>query len=90
MAQGADLGVATSLTQFFRSLGGAVGVAVMGAVKTHKLEAGVPLDGALHSVFMVGLVICALALVSTVLVPAGRARELAREELRGEPTHAGG
>ena len=85
-----DLGVATSLTQFFRSVGGAVGVAVMGAVKTHKLEAGVPLDGALHSVFMVGLVICALALVSTVLVPAGRARELAREELRGEPTHAGG
>jgi EmrB/QacA subfamily drug resistance transporter len=86
----ADLGVATSLTQFFRSVGGAVGVAVMGAVKTHKLEAGVPLDGALHSVFLVGLVICALALVSTVLVPAGRARELAREELRGEPTRAGG
>jgi predicted MFS family arabinose efflux permease len=86
----ADLGVATSLTQFFRSVGGAVGVAVMGAVKTHKLEAGVPLDGALHSVFMVGLVICVLALASTVLVPAGRARELARDELRGEPTRAGG
>ena len=86
----ADLGVATSLTQFFRSVGGAVGVAVMGAVKTQKLEAGVPLDGALHAVFVVGLVMCVLALLSTVLIPAGRARELAREELRGEPTRAGG
>jgi len=85
-----DLGIATSLTQFFRSIGGAVGVAVMGAVKTRQLEAGVPLEGALHSVFMVGLAICVVALASAFLVPAGRARELARPELRGEPTRAGG
>jgi predicted MFS family arabinose efflux permease len=86
----ADLGIATSLTQFFRSVGGAVGVAVMGAVKTQRLEAGVPLEGALHAVFVVGLVICLGALASAFLVPAGRARDLARPELRGEPTRVGG
>ena len=86
----ADLGVATSLTQFFRSVGGAVGVAVMGAVKTQRLDAGVPLEGALHSVFVVGLIICLAALASAFLVPAGRARDLARPELRSEPTRVGG
>jgi len=85
-----DLGVATSLTQFFRTVGGAVGVAVMGAVKTHRLDAGVPLAGALHSVFIVGLVVCVAALASAFLVPAGRARDLARPELRSEPTRVGG
>jgi EmrB/QacA subfamily drug resistance transporter len=85
-----DLGVATSLTQFFRSVGGAVGVAVMGAVKTHRLDAGLSLEGALHAVFVVGLAICCAALVSAFLVPPGRARELARPELRGEPTRVGG
>jgi MFS family permease len=85
-----DLGVATSLTQFFRSVGGAVGVAVMGAVKTHRLDAGVPLEGALHAVFIVGLVACIAALASAFLVPAGHARDLARPELRSEPTRVGG
>jgi len=85
-----DLGVATSLVQFFRTVGGAVGVAVMGAVKTQRLDAGVPLEGALHSVFVVGLVVCIAALASAFVVPAGRARDLARPELRSEPTRVGG
>src|SRR5205085_9890896 len=85
-----DLGVATSLTQFFRSVGGAVGVAVMGAVKTQRLDAGAPLESALHAVFVVGLVVCVIALASAFLVPPGRARDLARPELRGEPTRVGG
>jgi EmrB/QacA subfamily drug resistance transporter len=85
-----DLGAATSLTQFFRSVGGAVGVAVMGAVKVHRLDAGLPLEGALHGVFVVGLVICLAALASAFLVPAGLARDLARPELRSEPTRVGG
>jgi hypothetical protein len=33
-----QLGSATSLTGFFRTVGGAVGVAVMGAALTHRLE----------------------------------------------------
>jgi EmrB/QacA subfamily drug resistance transporter len=85
-----DLGVATSLTQFFRSVGGAVGVAVMGAVKSHRLDAGLPLESALHGVFLVGLGICVVAVAAAFLVPAGRAQELARPEMRREPTRVGG
>ncbi|MFQ5898426.1 MAG: MDR family MFS transporter [Candidatus Methylomirabilia bacterium] len=36
----ADLGAATSMTQFFRTIGGAVGIAVMGAVMAHRLQIG--------------------------------------------------
>lgn len=38
----ADLGVATSGATFFRSLGGAMGVAVFGALLTHRLRDTVP------------------------------------------------
>jgi predicted MFS family arabinose efflux permease len=86
----ADLGVATSLTTFFRSVGGAVGVAVMGAVKSARLDAGLPLVSALHGVFVLGLGICVVALAAAFLVPAGRARDLARPELSQEPTRVGG
>ncbi len=121
-----DLGVATSTVQFFRTIGGAVGVAVMGAAMSHRLEtelqavlatspAGTLLGAqvrellaqpdlivnpmtrdalasvvlalvrpalahALHAVFVVGLVVCLAALASAFLVPAGRARDLARAE----------
>ena len=85
-----DLGIATSLTQFFRSVGGAVGVAVMGAVKSERLDAGLPLVTALHGVFVVGLAICVVAVLAAFLVPGGRAQELARPELRREPTRVGG
>jgi len=86
----ADLGAATSMTQFFRTIGGAVGLSVMGAVMIRRLAAGAPMADALHSVFMVGLVISVIAFVSAFLVPGGRAQELAAAEMRGEPTHAGG
>jgi EmrB/QacA subfamily drug resistance transporter len=115
------LGSATSLTTFFRTIGGAVGVAVMGAAMAHRLEramAGVvasapdhlreplrrlaahpdlvvspitrgtlgadvlglmrpALAHAVGGVFEVGLVIAVAALLSALLVPAGRARDLA-------------
>jgi EmrB/QacA subfamily drug resistance transporter len=86
----ADLGAATSMTQFFRTIGGAVGLSVMGAVMIRRLAAGAPMADALHSVFMVGLVISVIAFVSAFLVPGGRAQELAGADVRGEPTHAGG
>jgi MFS family permease len=73
-----ELGVATSMTQFFRAVGGAVGLAVMGAVMAQRLHAGLPMVEALHGVFVVGLVICVVALAAAFVVPAGRARELAR------------
>jgi len=115
------LGSATSLTTFFRTIGGAVGVAIMGAAMTHRLERGLVemvatapanlreplrvvashpdlvvnpmtraalggdlldqmrpvLAHAVGGVFVVGLVIAVAAMASTILVPAGHARDLA-------------
>jgi EmrB/QacA subfamily drug resistance transporter len=85
-----DLGAATALTQFLRTIGGAVGLSVMGAVMVRRLASGLPMAEALHGVFVVGLGVSTLALASAFLVPAGRARELARPDMREEPTRAGG
>ena len=82
----AELGIATSLTQFFRAVGGAIGLSVMGAVMAQRLHGGQPMVEALHGVFMVGLVICLAAVLAAFLVPPGRAQELAR----AEPRAAGG
>ena len=72
-----ELGAATSLTQFFRTIGGAVGVSVMGAVMSHRLQRGLDVSAALHGVFVMGLVVCVGAVLSAFMVPAGRAQELA-------------
>ncbi|UGQ08930.1 MFS transporter [Yinghuangia sp. ASG 101] len=37
-----DIGIATSAASFFRSMGGAVGVAVLGAVLSARLDSGIP------------------------------------------------
>jgi EmrB/QacA subfamily drug resistance transporter len=86
----ADLGAATSMTQFFRTIGGAIGLSLMGAVMTQGLGAGQPMAVALHGVFVVGLVVSAAAFASGFLVPGGRAQDLARADVRGEPTRVGG
>ena len=74
-----QLGIATSLGQFSRSIGGAVGVALMGTVMTASLAAlqgmGVPLARAmemsLHRAFVAGAIVSLLALVAAVKVPRG-------------------
>jgi EmrB/QacA subfamily drug resistance transporter len=83
-----ELGLATSVTQFFRTIGGALGVSIMGAVMAQRLLAGQTIGAALHGVFAVGAGICGLALLSALLVPPGRARDLARTDLRAEPSRA--
>jgi EmrB/QacA subfamily drug resistance transporter len=86
----ADLGAATSMIQFFRTLGGAIGLSVMGTVMAWRLSLGLGPAAALHGVFVTGLLVCLAAVLSASLVPAGRARDLARAEVRGEPTRVGG
>jgi EmrB/QacA subfamily drug resistance transporter len=86
----ADLGAATAMIQFFRTLGGAIGLSVMGTVMAWRLSIGLSRADALHGVFVTGLVVCVAALASAFLVPAGRAQDLARADLRGEPTRVGG
>ncbi len=113
------LGAATAGNQFFRSIGGAIGVALMGAAMVHSLSASLGeaarslppdaarlaehpdlllnpvalssvdpsallllrggLDKALHSVFWMGLVFAAGALVSGFFIPKGRAQDLVAE-----------
>jgi EmrB/QacA subfamily drug resistance transporter len=85
-----ELGAATSMIQFFRTVGGAIGLAVMGAVMAWRFGAGASQAEAVHAVFVTGLLMCLVALASAFLVPAGRARDLARAEVRGEPTRVGG
>jgi EmrB/QacA subfamily drug resistance transporter len=85
-----DLGATTSVTQFFRTVGGAIGLSLMGTIMAQRLQLGQPMAEALHAVFTVGLVVCVAAVASAFLVPAGRAQELARAEMRREPEHAGG
>ena len=70
-----QLGVATSLGQFTRSIGGAIGVAVMGAMVAASLPASGPTPAALalglHRAFVVGAVVSLIALGSALLVPRG-------------------
>jgi EmrB/QacA subfamily drug resistance transporter len=73
-----ERGAVTSLTQFFRTIGGTIGVSVMGAVMAHRLQSGSDTESALHGVFLVGLVVSLGALLSAFLVPPGRAQELAQ------------
>jgi EmrB/QacA subfamily drug resistance transporter len=86
----ADLGAATSMVQFFRTIGGAIGLSVMGTVMAWRLAAGLSRAEALHAVFVTGLFVCGAAVLSAFLVPAGRAQDLARADVRGEPTRVGG
>jgi len=70
-----QLGVATSLGQFTRSIGGAMGVAVMGALVASALPAGQHAPWALalglHRAFVLGAVVSVVALASALLVPGG-------------------
>jgi EmrB/QacA subfamily drug resistance transporter len=86
----ADLGAATAMIQFFRTIGGAIGLSVMGTVMAWRLGTGLSRADALHGVFVTGLVVCLAAVAAAFLVPAGRAQDLARADLHGEPTRVGG
>jgi EmrB/QacA subfamily drug resistance transporter len=86
----ADLGTATSMIQFFRTLGGAIGLSVMGTVMAWRLGLGLGPAEALHGVFVTGLLVCLAAVLSASLVPAGRARDLARADVCAQPTRVGG
>ena len=74
-----DMGIATSI-QFFASIGGAGNLGDGdrdGSAAARRL----PLVGALHGVFVVGLTVSVVALAAAFLVPQGSARDLARAEV---------
>jgi MFS family permease len=68
------LGVATSLTPFARSVGGAVGVAVMGSLLAASLPVAraataLEMEAGLHRAFVAGAAVSAMTLVLALFVP---------------------
>ena len=75
------LGVATSFGQCTRSSGGAVGVALLGAVIAGSLPLGeeppaVEMTVAIHRAFWFATLVSALAVVSAIRIPAGLPADL--------------
>ena len=75
------LGVATSFGQFTRSIGGAVGVALLGAVIAGSLPLGqeptaAEMTVAIHRAFWFATLVSALAVVSAIRIPAGLPADL--------------
>jgi len=81
------VGVATSQVNFWRSLGGVIGTAVLGSILVNRLpaqESPMGLADALHDVFVVAAIIATVALLATIFlreVPLGRSAEQVREAL---------
>jgi Na+/melibiose symporter-like transporter len=62
-----ELGVATAAIQFFRSMGGSLAVAGLGALLTARLAAGI--DAATHAVFVAIVPLAALIFVLALVLP---------------------
>jgi EmrB/QacA subfamily drug resistance transporter len=78
------LGAATSAAQFFRSIGGTIGVSVMGAMLTSRMPAGgkaspSELASAIHPVFVIGIPLMALTLAIVLTIPELPLRRTVRE-----------
>lgn len=85
------LGVATSVGQFTRSVGGAVGVAMMGAIVATSLPVGgeqspLLMEAALHRAFTAGAVVAVLALAAGFRVPSVVPRSGPAAEPSAPPT----
>jgi EmrB/QacA subfamily drug resistance transporter len=78
------LGAATSAAQFFRSIGGTIGVSVMGAMLAARMpETGTAspdqLADAIHPVFVVGVPLMAVTLAIVLAIPELPLRRTVRE-----------
>jgi EmrB/QacA subfamily drug resistance transporter len=82
--QRSALGTATSMLQFGRTIGGSLGVSVMGALLNYRLAAGLAV--AIQPVFGVALLAAIFSLIATTLAPGGRIAQLAaRRDAPGGP-----
>jgi EmrB/QacA subfamily drug resistance transporter len=76
------LGAATSAAQFSRSIGGTIGVSVMGAILTAGDPAGAgpqQLAHAIHPVFVIGIPLMAVTLALVLAIPELPLRRTVRE-----------
>jgi MFS family permease len=72
-------GVATSFGQFTRSIGGALGVAIMGAIvaaslPVGRLASGREMELGLHRAFLLAMMMAAVAFVSAMWIPRSTGR----------------
>ena len=79
------LGVATSFGHFTRSIGGAVGVALFGAVIAGSLPSGqeataAEMTVAIHRAFWFATLVSGVAVISAIRIPAGLPADLAHPE----------
>jgi MFS family permease len=79
------LGAATSAAQFFRSIGGTIGVSVMGSVLASGMPAGgvappAQLAGAIHPVFVIGGAVMTVTLALVLAIPELPLRRTVREK----------
>jgi fucose permease len=84
------MGAATSAAQFFRSIGGTIGVSVMGAMLTARLPASgaappEQLASAIHPVFVLGVPLMALTLAIVLAIPELPLRRTVREAPAAQP-----
>ena len=78
------LGAATSAAQFFRSIGGTIGVSVMGSIlasgmPAHGAAAPAELADAIHPVFVIGGVLMAVTLAIVIAIRELPLRRTVRE-----------
>ncbi|HWM09521.1 MAG TPA: MDR family MFS transporter [Solirubrobacteraceae bacterium] len=76
------LGAATSAVQFSRSIGGTIGVSVMGAILSAGLPTGAgpqQLADAIHPVFVIGVPLMAVTFLLVLLIPELPLRRTVRE-----------
>ena len=64
----ADIGAASSVVAFFRSMGGSIGVSVLGALLSHQLVTGVTAGEATGHLFLVAAPFAVLALLCVVFI----------------------
>ena len=79
VVQSAQMGAASAAVTFFRSVGGAVGMAVMGAALASAPGSA---EQGLDRAFTIGAVASILAALSVGLLPGGTAEEIQEEALR--------
>jgi CBS domain containing-hemolysin-like protein len=76
------LGSATSAAQFSRSVGGTIGVSVMGAILAAGSSASSgpqQLASAIHPVFLIGIPVMAVTFLLVLLIPELPLRRTVRE-----------
>lgn len=82
-----DRGVAMSTSQLFRSIGGTIGVSVLGSIVEWRMREGLVFSEALHDVFITGLFLIGISLIASIRL--GNTRLLDKEPRHSHSSNSG-